>query len=170
MLLFGDPVQGSPVTILNQLVSVATAEPRGEKKKKHFFAHFGRWKTLREMPVRNFQAGRERGLTLFGHVLDRFPDPFSCLSNHFSYRFQTIFLGGSFVLPTCSPNKWGAVIEIQVPQIHAKFWSYRHTLHTITHYMTLTIFEGGGCCNCNCTFCSLMMLAVIMSVASVVVH
>ena len=44
----------------------------------------------------------ERGLKCFRHVSDRFSDPFSRFSNHFSYQFN--FFRGKFVLQTCRPD------------------------------------------------------------------
>ena len=45
---------------------------------------------------------RERGLNFFGHVPDRFSDPFSFV--FFTVFRIDIFVGGGFVLQTCCPN------------------------------------------------------------------
>ena len=73
-----------------------------------FFANFGRWKTVKICWKCRWNIFKrpERGSKCFGHVSDRFSDPFSRFSNRFSYHFKKLF-GGSFVLQACRPNKLG---------------------------------------------------------------
>ena len=87
------------------------AEPCGEHKNK-FTANFGLWKTFRKCRWKTIEP-RERGLNFSESISDRFSDPFSRSSSHFSYRFQNVPGAISFcrratlTLPPSSPKSFG---------------------------------------------------------------
>ena len=61
---------------------------------------------------------RERGLQIFGHVSDRFSDPFSRFSNHFSDRSKT-FSGAISFCRHADVIKFAAAAEICAISVHS---------------------------------------------------
>ena len=69
-------------------------------EKKHFVQILGSENLVEKCRWELFKR-RERGLNFFGHVSDRFSDPFSRVSNHFLVPIYNFF-GHNFVLQMCS--------------------------------------------------------------------